>query len=98
MVDDSHVPFKLSRRTSFILCRFAGAGLFDSAQVPQPESVAVDYSEDPLFTDDAFQADMLARIAAASVAVECAFGAAQDVEGVVDAEGRVHVVQARPQV
>ena len=46
-----------------------------------------------------FRPDMLARIAAASVAVfERAFGAAQDVEGVVDADGRVHVVQARPQV
>ena len=98
MINDSRVAFKLSWQTSFILCRFAGAGLYDSVQVPRPELVAVDYSEDPLFTDDAFQADMLARIAAASVAVERAFGAAQDVEGLVDAEGRVHVVQARPQV
>ena len=30
-----------ARRPSFTLCRFAGAGLFDSVQVPQPELVAV---------------------------------------------------------
>lgn len=41
----------------------------------------------------------LGRVAAAAAAVESAMGgAAQDVEGVVAADGRVWVVQARPQV
>ncbi len=41
----------------------------------------------------------LGRVAAAAAAVESAVGgAAQDVEGVMTAGGRVWVVQTRPQV
>jgi hypothetical protein len=43
--------------------------------------------------------ETLGRIAAAAAAVESACGGiAQDVEGVVAADGRVWVVQTRPQV
>lgn len=43
--------------------------------------------------------ETLGRIAAAAAAVEVAMGgAAQDTEGVVTADGRVWVVQTRPQV
>ena len=42
---------------------------------------------------------LLAEIAALGAGVEAAFGGvAQDVEGVVDHEGRITVVQTRPQV
>ena len=43
--------------------------------------------------------DVLLRIAAACLAVERAMqGTAQDVEGVVTADGAVYIVQTRPQV
>jgi len=43
--------------------------------------------------------ETLGRIAAASLAVEAALGGSpQDIEGVVTADGAVHIVQSRPQV
>ena len=80
------------------MCRYAGAGLFDSVQSLEPQAVPVDYTADPLFTDRAFQAQTLGRIAAAAAAVEAAAGSPQDIEGVVTADGHLFIVQTRPQV
>ena len=77
---------------------YAGAGLYDSILVSEPVEEAVDYSADPLVWDDAFRTAMLARITEAGIAVEKALGSAQDIEGCVDAAGKVHLVQTRPQV
>ncbi len=57
-----------------------------------------DYSAEPLLAGGAAARAALGRVAAAALAVEAALGGAQDVEGVVDAGGGVHIVQARPQV
>ena len=78
--------------------RYAGAGLFDSVQSVEPQAVPVDYTADQLFTDPATQQQVLGRIALAAAAVEQAAGSAQDIEGVVTADGRVFIVQTRPQV
>jgi alpha-glucan,water dikinase len=79
--------------------RYAGAGLFDSVQSVEPQAVPVDYTADRLFSDAEFQAQTLARIAAAAAAVEAAAGGTpQDIEGVVTAEGEIFIVQTRPQV
>ena len=78
--------------------RFAGAGLFDSVQSAPAVEQAVDHSTEPLLRDVDLQRATLGRIAAAVVAVEAALGAPQDIEGVVDEDGEVFVVQARPQV
>jgi hypothetical protein len=79
--------------------RFAGAGLFESVQsAAADEAAAADYSAEPLLAGGAPARAALGRVAAAALAVEAALGGAQDVEGVVDAAGGVHVVQARPQV
>lgn len=80
------------------MCRFAGAGLFDSVQSAPATEQAVDYCTEPLLCDADLRRATLGRIAAAAVAVEAALGAPQDVEGVVDEGGEVFVVQARPQV
>jgi alpha-glucan,water dikinase len=78
---------------------FAGAGLFDSVTARPLESQRLDTTADPLLTNITFQQETLGRIAAAAAAVEAACcGIAQDVEGVVAADGRVWVVQTRPQV
>ena len=78
--------------------RYAGAGLFDSVQSRAPKEVPVNFSSDPLLADQAFQSTVLGRIAAASAAVATAAGSPQDVEGVVTADGKLYVVQTRPQV
>ena len=77
---------------------YAGAGLYDSILVSEPSEVAVDYSADQLVWDDAFRTAILRRITEAGLAVEAALGSAQDIEGCVDAQGKVHLVQTRPQV
>jgi len=58
----------------------------------------VDYSSESLVCDPVFQRNMLGRIATAMVAVEAAAGSAQDVEGVITADGSLYIVQTRPQV
>lgn len=78
--------------------RYAGAGLFESVQSRAPQEVPVDFSSDQLLLDQALQSCLLGRIAAASAAVESAAGSPQDIEGVVTADGRLYVVQTRPQV
>lgn len=77
---------------------YAGAGLYDSIIMDQSSQREVDYSNDPLMTDDAFRMDVLNKIAHAGFAVEQVLGSAQDVEGAIDAHGNVYIVQTRPQV
>ena len=63
------------------------------------ETRRVDYSADPLLTDPALRHRLMADVCRAGLALELALGSvAQDVEGVVDPEGRVTVVQTRPQM
>lgn len=78
--------------------RYAGAGLFDSVQSRAPKDVPVDFSNDPLLADQAFQSSVLGRISAASAAVERAAGSPQDIEGAITADGKLYIVQTRPQV
>jgi alpha-glucan, water dikinase len=79
---------------------FAGAGLYDSVPVTPLRYVPADYADEPLVWDSGARAALARRVARAASAVEAAMGggAPQDVEGVVDAQGRVTVVQTRPQV
>ncbi|BDA43844.1 Alpha-glucan water dikinase, chloroplastic at C-terminar half [Coccomyxa sp. Obi] len=77
---------------------YAGAGLFDSVHSAEPRVVPVDYSSEPLVSDSTFQMATLGRIAAAAAAVEAAAGSPQDIEGVITADGGLHIVQTRPQV
>lgn len=48
--------------------------------------------------DEAYMTDLLSRVAKAGALIEEALGTAQDVEGVIDAEGNITVVQTRPQM
>ena len=59
----------------------------------------VAYAADPIIADAAFRGALLARLAAVAAAIEAGYGgAAQDIEGVVGADGAITIVQARPQI
>lgn len=51
-----------------------------------------------LLADEAFCMDLLSRVAKTGAAIEDALGSAQDVEGCVEADGSIFVVQTRPQM
>ena len=51
-----------------------------------------------LLADEGFRRDLLSRVAKTGAAIEDALGSAQDVEGCVEAEGSIFVVQTRPQM
>ncbi|KAL8154797.1 hypothetical protein AgCh_000234 [Apium graveolens] len=76
---------------------YAGAGLYDSLPMDKAQEVVLDYSNDPLVIDKAFQASLFTRIAEAGKLIEGLFGCAQDIEGVVRS-GEIYVVQSRPQI
>ena len=77
---------------------YAGAGLYDSVTMDESVLGPHDYGSDPLVCDPAFRAALLARIARVGVDVEKALGTPQDIEGCVEADGSITVVQTRPQV
>ncbi len=51
-----------------------------------------------LIADEGFRKDLVSRIAKVGVAIEEALGSAQDVEGAVEEDGSITVVQTRPQM
>ena len=77
---------------------FAGAGLYDSIQMHEATLRPVDYSLDPLVADEEFRSQALAAVAHAAFEIEKALGSAQDIEGCIDQNGALYVVQTRPQV
>jgi len=76
---------------------YAGAGLYDSVLLEDEREMMLDYTEQRLVWDAGFRANMLGKIAQSGVAVEGAFGSAQDIEGAFS-QGKFAVVQTRPQV
>ncbi|KAJ4843805.1 hypothetical protein Tsubulata_009992 [Turnera subulata] len=76
---------------------YAGAGLYDSVPMDEEEHVVLDYSLDPLIVDDKFQRSILSSIGRVGSAIEELYGSPQDIEGVVR-DGKIYVVQTRPQV
>lgn len=76
---------------------YAGAGLYDSVLLDDPDEVTLDYTGQPLVWDAAHRTRMLTKITQIGEVVEQAFGTAQDIEGAF-ANGTFTVVQTRPQV
>ncbi|BBN15240.1 alpha-glucan, water dikinase [Marchantia polymorpha subsp. ruderalis] len=76
---------------------YAGAGLYDSVPMDTEDERVVDYSTDALILDEKFRSSMLAKIAAAGLAIEELYGTPQDIEGVIK-DGELYVVQTRPQM
>ncbi|QDZ23333.1 alpha-glucan water dikinase [Chloropicon primus] len=77
---------------------YAGAGLYDSVPLHYPEPLRVDYSNDPIMTDPKFRKDLLTKVARVGLELEEVLGSPQDIEGCLDKEGNVYVVQTRPQM
>lgn len=92
-------------------CRFAGAGLFDSVPTTSTDTHLLNYTLEPLVWDRGAAAALLWQCALAAVAAEEVVQQqqqggdldrgqylGQDVEGCVTADGRIWLLQARPQV
>jgi alpha-glucan,water dikinase len=79
------------------LTDYAGAGLYDSVLLHPPRETLLDYTQEPLVWDGAFQKKLFDSILETGRQVERAFGSAQDIEGAF-AQGQCYVVQSRPQV
>jgi alpha-glucan,water dikinase len=79
--------------------RLAGAGLYESVACASLRQDYVDYARCPLLTDADFRESLTGRLYQAGLEIEAAMGqVAQDVEGVVDRDGRITIVQTRAQV
>eukprot|EP00198_Chlamydomonas_reinhardtii_P001273 XP_001690608.1 predicted protein [Chlamydomonas reinhardtii] len=79
--------------------QYAAAGLYDSVTLQPLVSTPPDYASEPLMGDPGARTDMLGRLTGLGKTVQAAFGGRdQDVEGGLTPDGRLFVVQARPQV
>ena len=96
--ESGHLLIARSDSNGEDLEEFAGAGLYSSIPLTPLRVTGAKYADEPLLWDESARQEVLGRLAAVGAAVEKACGSPQDVEGVVDAQGNVAVVQARPQV
>eukprot|EP00184_Porphyridium_aerugineum_P007024 CAMPEP_0184695308 /NCGR_PEP_ID=MMETSP0313-20130426/2986_1 /TAXON_ID=2792 /ORGANISM="Porphyridium aerugineum, Strain SAG 1380-2" /LENGTH=1117 /DNA_ID=CAMNT_0027153743 /DNA_START=54 /DNA_END=3407 /DNA_ORIENTATION=- len=81
--------------------KFAGAGLYDSVACGLIEHRYVDYTSCRLFTDPSYLDELVSKLTKCGVDVENVMTkdkVAQDIEGVVDKNGEITVVQSRPQI
>ena len=76
---------------------YAGAGLYESITMDVADEARLDYASDEWLTNESKRTELLARICKVGHEIEEAFGSAQDVEGVVEEDGTITVVQTRPQ-
>ena len=51
-----------------------------------------------IVSDEGFRKVLLTAVLKAGLEIEKALGSAQDIEGVIDADGKLTVVQTRPQM
>jgi alpha-glucan,water dikinase len=76
----------------------AGAGLYESVACGLIRERPIDYASCTLTIDEGFRRDLMEKLRQVGIEVEKAMGGvAQDIEGVVH-DGRITVVQTRPQV
>ena len=81
-----------------VLAGYAGAGLYESITMDPTETKVIDFSGDALMMDGEFRAKLLGDTCDIGAKIEKAMGSAQDIEGVVDPDGKITIVQTRPQV
>ena len=76
---------------------FAGAGLYDSVVVDEPELKPVAYADEPLIWDAEKRSSMIRKLAELAVAIEVEMKSPQDIEGCIVGEN-FYILQSRPQV
>ena len=77
---------------------FAGAGLFDSFLIDEPQSLISRYSESDIIVNAGIRTFLLEGLRELGILIEEIYwGIAQDIEGVIQ-NNKLFVVQARPQV
>jgi alpha-glucan,water dikinase len=78
---------------------FAGAGLFESICAQPDKEGSPRYHRVALVTNKNYRQQLLKRIASVGWTIEQRFGGMpQDIEGAVDDQDRIFIVQSRPQV
>jgi len=77
---------------------FAGAGLYDSICMNEASLESIDYTNEPISNNEDFRNQMLSAIAKCGMEIENLLGSAQDIEGAITEDGKLFVVQTRPQV
>ncbi len=77
---------------------FAGAGLFDSIMTEPALAALADYAEEPAVAESETRHELAWRLAAACCVVEAVLGHPLDIEGGMTSDGRVYILQARPQM
>lgn len=77
---------------------YAGAGLYDSVTTAVMTQELVDYSSDALLTDQAYAREIMSKVCKVGAAIEDSLKSAQDIEGVIDSNNNITVVQTRPQM
>ena len=77
---------------------YAGAGLYDSVTTALTVRQVVDYSSDPIVADAEFRRKLMEKVCRVGAEIEASLGSAQDIEGVIDPELNIFVVQTRPQM
>ena len=77
---------------------FAGAGLYDSICMNEASLTSIDYANEPISNNEDFRNQMLSAIAKSGMAIENLLDSAQDIEGAITEDGKLFVVQTRPQV
>lgn len=77
---------------------YAGAGLYDSVTTAVMTQEVVDYSSDPLISDPEFARDLMCKVCTVGADIEKSLKSPQDIEGVIDPDLNVTVVQTRPQM
>jgi alpha-glucan,water dikinase len=82
------------------LQEFAGAGLYSSVPIPITgyTSKSVSYADEQIIWNDEYRQSVIESLISIAQDIEAACGSPQDIEGVIDQAGRVHIVQTRPQI
>eukprot|EP01026_Neomeris_dumetosa_P067423 TRINITY_DN6577_c3_g1_i1.p1 TRINITY_DN6577_c3_g1~~TRINITY_DN6577_c3_g1_i1.p1 ORF type:complete len:149 (+),score=16.16 TRINITY_DN6577_c3_g1_i1:324-770(+) len=80
------------------LAGFAGAGLFDSIPSSSYDSEFNEYDKEKLIVDEGFRSSVIVRLCETCKLIENQLSCAQDIEGVVDKNGKIFIVQSRVQV
>lgn len=82
------------------LQEFAGAGLYSSVPIPITgyTSKPVSYADEQIIWNDDYRQSVIESLITIAQDIESACGSPQDIEGVIDQTGTVHIVQTRPQI